>query len=81
MKSASERQSEYQKRRKENAERVAVWLGKDILTVVDRLRDQEPRQDWMHRAVMLEMVRHLLGRPIPFSPGDLAQAAKLGSGE
>ena len=79
MKSASERQSEYQKRRRESSERIMLWVGKDIMRVVDNLRGPTSRQDWLHHAIMLEMVRNLLGRPIPYSGSDLAKAAKLGS--
>lgn len=61
--------------------RIVVWLGKDVLRVVDRLRQDTSRQDWVHHAVMLEMVRNLLDRPVPFSGADLARAAKLGSSE
>lgn len=56
-----------------------LWVGRDIMAVVDKLRKDTPRQNWMHHAIMLEMVRHLLGRPIPYSGSDLAKAAKLGS--
>lgn len=78
-KTNSERQTEYQKRRKETSERVTFWLGKDITAVVDRLRKDEPRQDWFHRAILLEMVRQLLDRPVPFSNAELARAARMGS--
>ena len=79
MKSDSERQSAYQARRRETQERIVLWVGKDIMRVVDRLRQNQSRQDWMHHAVMLEMVRNLLERPMPYSNVDLARAAKLGS--
>ncbi len=62
-------------------DRLTVWVGKDVMAVVDRLRGDQSRQDWMHHALMLEMVRHLLDRPIPFSGADLTRAAKLGSVE
>lgn len=79
MATDSVRQIAYQRRRRATTERVTVWVGKDIMRVVDRLRGPTSRQDWMHHAIMLEMVRHLLGRPIPYSGSDLAKAAKLGS--
>ncbi len=79
MKTASERQAAYQKRRRATMDRIVVWLEKDVLAAVDRLRQDVSRQDWLHHAVMLEMVRNLLDRPIPYTNADLAKAAKLGS--
>lgn len=58
-----------------------LWVGKDVMSVVDRLRETQSRQDWLHHAIMLEMVRNLLSRPIPFTNAELARAARLGSGE
>lgn len=60
-------------------ERLTVWVEKDVMRTVDRLRDTTSRQEWLHHALMLEMVRHLLDRPMPFSGTDLVRAAKLGS--
>lgn len=78
-KTNTERQTQYQNRRRESQERVTFWLGKDITAVVDRLRKDESRQDWFHRAILLEMVRHLLDRPVPFTSAELARAARMGS--
>jgi hypothetical protein len=62
MKSDSERQTAYQKRRAESEVRVAFWMAKDVDQMVEKLRGQESRSDWLNRAVSELMYRQLSGR-------------------
>jgi hypothetical protein len=62
MKSDSERQGAYQKRRTETEVRVTFWMGKDVDAMVDKLRGTEPRSDWINRAVSELIYRQLTGK-------------------
>jgi hypothetical protein len=62
MKSDSERQTAYQKRRAESEVRVAFWMGKDVDQMVEKLRGSESRSDWLNRAVNELMYRQLTGK-------------------
>jgi hypothetical protein len=62
MKSDSERQTAYQKRRAETEVRVAFWMGKDVDQMVEKLRGSESRSDWLNRAVNELMYRQLTGK-------------------
>jgi hypothetical protein len=62
MKSDSERQTAYQKRRAETQVRVAFWMGKDVDAMVEKLRGSESRGDWLNRAVNELMYRQLTGK-------------------
>jgi hypothetical protein len=62
MKSDSERQTAYQKRRAEAEVRVAFWMGKDVDQMVERLRGSESRSEWLNRAVNELMYRQLTGK-------------------
>ena len=62
MKSDSERQTAYQKRRAETEVRVTFWLGKDVDAMVEKLRGSESRSDWLNRAVNELMYRQLTGK-------------------
>jgi hypothetical protein len=62
MKTDSERQSAYQKRRAETQTRVTFWMAKDWDEVCDRLRGTESRSDWLNRAAKELVYRQLTGR-------------------
>ena len=62
MKSDSERQTEYQKRRAEKESRVTFWLPKDVEATCDRLRGEQSRNDWLNRAVIELVYRHLANK-------------------
>jgi hypothetical protein len=62
MKSDSERQTAYQKRRAETETRVTFWMGKDTVAMVERLRGEESRSDWLNRAVTELIYRQLTGK-------------------
>ena len=62
MKSDSERQTAYQKRRAESEVRVTFWLGKDVDQMVEKLRGSESRSEWLNRAVNELMYRQLTGK-------------------
>jgi hypothetical protein len=62
VKSDSERQTAYQKRRAESEVRVAFWMGKDVDQMVEKLRGTESRSDWLNRAVNELMYRQLTGK-------------------
>jgi hypothetical protein len=62
MKSDSERQTAYQKRRAESELRVTFWMGKDVDQMVEKLRGTESRSDWLNRAVNELMYRQLTGK-------------------
>jgi hypothetical protein len=62
MKSDSERQTAYQKRRAETETRVTFWIGKDTEAMVERLRGEESRSDWLNRAVTELIYRQLTGK-------------------
>lgn len=62
MKSDSERQTAYQKRRAETETRVTFWMGKDTEAMVEKLRGEESRSDWLNRAVTELIYRQLTGK-------------------
>jgi hypothetical protein len=62
MKSDSERQTAYQKRRAQNESRVTFWLGKDTEAMVENLRANESRSEWLNRAVTELIYRQLTGK-------------------
>ena len=62
MKSDSERQTAYQKRRTEKESRVTFWMGKDTEAMVEKLRGEESRSDWLNRAVTELIYRQLTGK-------------------
>jgi len=62
MKSDSERQTAYQKRRAETETRVTFWMGNDTETMVEKLRGTESRSDWLNRAVAELIYRQLTGK-------------------
>jgi hypothetical protein len=62
MKSDSERQGAYQKRRAEKEVRITFWLAKDVEQMIDALRGDEPRSAWLNRAVNELMYRQLTGK-------------------
>jgi hypothetical protein len=62
MKSDSERQTAYQKRRAERQTRVTVWIGKDMADMCEKLRGEESRNDWLNRAVSELVYRQLTGK-------------------
>jgi len=62
VKSDSERQSEYQKRRAEKESRVTFWLPKDVEAAYDQVRGEQSRNDWLNRAVIELIYRNLSGK-------------------
>ncbi len=62
MKSDSERQTAYQKRRAQSESRVTFWVGKDTEAMVEKLRGDESRSDWLNRAVTELIYRQLTGK-------------------
>ena len=62
MKSDSERQTAYQKRRAEKEVRVTFWMGKDVEEMCEKLRGPEARSDWINRAVTELIYRQLTGK-------------------
>ena len=62
MKSDSQRQTAYQKRRAETELRVTFWMGKDVDAMVEKLRGSESRSEWLNRAVNELMYRQLTGK-------------------
>ena len=62
MKSDSERQTAYQKRRAEKEVRVTFWMGKDVEEMCEKLRGAESRSDWINRAVTELIYRQLTGK-------------------
>ena len=62
MKSDSERQAAYQKRRAETETRVTFWMGNDTEAMVEKLRGTESRSDWLNRAVTELIYRQLTGK-------------------
>ncbi len=62
MKSDSERQTAYQKRRAESESRITFWMGKDTEAMVEKLRGEESRSEWLNRAVTELIYRQLTGK-------------------
>ncbi|MGO8844186.1 MAG: hypothetical protein ACLQFI_02330 [Methylocella sp.] len=78
MKTDSERQTEYQRRRRETEERITVWVSKEVEHGMDVLRGKESRTDWINRAVTELTLRQLLQKPFPFTDEELKEAGRLG---
>ena len=62
MKSASERQAEYQKRRAETESRVTFWIGKDLERLCDALRGGNSRTFCVNQALTELAYRQLIGK-------------------
>jgi hypothetical protein len=78
MKTDSERQTEYQRRRRQAQDRITIWVSKEVEHGMDVLRGNESRTTWINRAITELTVRQLLGKPFPFTDEELAQAAQRG---
>ncbi len=78
MKTDSERQIEYQRRRRETEDRITVWVSKEVERGMDVLRGNESRTTWINRAITELTIRQLLQKPLPFTDNELAQAVQLG---
>jgi hypothetical protein len=76
MKTDSERQTEYQQRRREVQERITIWISKEVEHGMDVLRGNETRTSWVSRAITELTLRQLLGRPFPFSDEEFAEAVQ-----
>ena len=62
MKSDSERQAEYQKRRAETESRITFWMGKDLERLCDALRGGNSRTFWVNQALTELVYRQLIGK-------------------
>ena len=78
MKTDSERQAEYQQRRREAEERITIWVSKEVEHGIDVLRGNETRTMWINRAITLETIRKLLDKPFPFTDEEHAEAVRCG---
>jgi len=76
MKTDSERQFEYQQRRREVQERITIWVSKEVEHGMDVLRGGETRTSWISRAITELTLRQLLGRPFPFTDEEYAEAVQ-----
>ena len=76
MKSDSERQVEYQQRRREAEDRITIWVSKEVEHAMDVLRGSETRTSWISRAITELTLRQLLGRPFPFTDQEYAEAVR-----
>ena len=74
MKTDSERQVEYQQRRREAEDRITIWVSKEVEHGMDVLRGNETRTSWISRAITELTLRQLLGRPFPFTDEEYAEA-------
>jgi hypothetical protein len=74
MKTDSERQVEYQQRRRQVDERITIWVSKEVEHAIDVLRGNETRTMWISRAITLEMIRKLLDKPFPHTDQEHAEA-------
>jgi hypothetical protein len=78
MKTDSERQIEYQRRRRETEDRITVWVSREVEHGMDILRGNESRTTWINRAITELTIRQLLGKPFPFTDDELAESARRG---
>ena len=78
MKTDSERQTEYQRRRRETEDRITVWVNKEVEHGMDILRGAESRTTWINRAITELTIRQVLRKPFPFSDAEHAEAVRLG---
>jgi hypothetical protein len=76
MKTDSQRQIEYQLRRREVDGRITIWISKEVEHGIDALRGGETRTSWISRAITELTLRQLLGRPFPFTDQDYAEAVR-----
>jgi hypothetical protein len=74
VKTDSERQVEYQQRRREVEERITIWVSKEVEHGMDVLRGNETRTSWISRAITELTLRQLLGKPFPFTDDEYAEA-------
>jgi hypothetical protein len=52
MKTDSERQIEYQERRRETQSRITIWVSKDIERSIDAVRGSDSRTTWINGAIV-----------------------------
>ncbi len=78
MKTDSERQTEYQSRRRETQDRITLWVTKEVERGMDVLRGNESRTTWINRAITELTIRQLLQKPFPFTDEDYAEAVRRG---
>jgi len=78
MKTDSERQTEYQQRRRETEDRIFVWVSKEVEHGIDVLRGNESRTSWINRAITELTIRQLLQKPFPFTDAEHADAVRRG---
>ncbi len=78
MKTDSERQIEYQRRRRESEDRITIWVSKEVEHGMEILRGNESRTTWINRAITELTIRQLLQKPLPFTDAELAQAVEIG---
>jgi len=78
MKTDSQRQAEYQRRRRQNEARVTVWVTKEVERGMDVLRGTESRTTWINRATIELIMRQVLEKPFPFSRAEINEAARRG---
>ena len=78
MKTDSERQVEYQQRRRGTEDRITIWVSKEVERGMDALRRHETRTTWINRAITELTIRQLLGKPFPFTDEEFAEAVRRG---
>ena len=78
MKTDSERQTEYQSRRRETQDRITLWVTKEVEHGMDELRGNESRTTWINRAITELTIRQLLQKPFPFTDEEHAEAVRRG---
>jgi hypothetical protein len=78
MKTDSQRQLEYQQRRRETHERITVWVSTEVEQGMDILRGSESRTAWINRAITELTIRQLLQRPLMFNDAELREAQMRG---
>jgi hypothetical protein len=78
MKTDSERQTEYQSRRRETQDRITLWVTKEVEHGMDVLRGTESRTTWINRAITELTIRRLLEKPFPFTDEEHAEAVRRG---
>ena len=73
MKSDVQRQTEYQKRRKQTETRVTIWVEKDVAATIDRCRGDESRTAFINRAIAARL--HDSPGPAPATSSGTAMTA------
>jgi hypothetical protein len=76
MKTDSERQVEYQQRRREVDGRITIWVSKAVEHGMDVLRGNETRTSWVSRAITELTIRQLLGKQFSFTDREHAEAVR-----